>query len=74
MNNSRQDDSDFMINIPAYNCCHYLNKSNLGIILQLAIPKMHQNTGNHIYQIQNFLGEDPSTPLPPFSPTFIQIR
>ena len=21
MNNSRQDDSDFMINIPAYNCC-----------------------------------------------------
>ena len=111
MNNSRQDDSDFMININAYNCCvcqclsqrlwhvskdgllkdltrpkrsrgpeaqvvewaHHLNKSkskrlwiwtNLGIaLLRLAIPKMHQNTGNYIYHIQNFLGEDPPLPI-----------
>ena len=42
--------------------------------LQLAIPKMHQNTVNHIYQIQNVLGEDPQTrPPPPFTPTFAQI-
>ena len=29
---------------------------------------------NHIYQFKNFLGEDSKTPLPPFKPTFIQIR
>ena len=30
----------------------------------VAIPKMHQNRGNHIYQIKNFLGDDPQTPRP----------
>ena len=35
---------------------------------------MHQNTGNHIYQIKKILGEDPQTrPTPPFTSTFALI-
>ena len=63
---------------------HYLNKSkskrlwiwaNVGIaLLQLIFPKRNQNTGNHIYQIQNFWGEDLEIPHPPFAATFVEIR
>ena len=35
---------------------------NLNEFKVVAIRKMHQNTGNHIYQIQHFLGEEPQTP------------
>ena len=40
-------------------------------LLQLAIPKRHQNTGNHIYQIQNFWRGGSSDPSSPFCTHFI---